>query len=155
VLVRSAPPHAVDATVTIHATQVRGVPDYAAFVARPTCLERVEQRLKIGVGEIARAFEDDGQEPLKPYASAREFGQELRLVLANARAYNERFRRNPHNVGYNICLAVDAVQPVLEEALFQFAFEAYERVGRMRLENSWEKKVAEEINEEVAAKRVV
>ncbi|CAH0372284.1 unnamed protein product [Pelagomonas calceolata] len=134
---------------------VRGVPDYAAFVARPTCLERVEQRLKIGVGEIARAFEDDGQEPLKPYASAREFGQELRLVLANARAYNERFRRNPHNVGYNICLAVDAVQPVLEEALFQFAFEAYERVGRMRLENSWEKKVAEEINEEVAAKRVV
>ena len=111
--------------------------------------------MKIGVGEIARAFEDDGQEPLKPYASAREFGQELRLVLANARAYNERFRRNPHNVGYNICLAVDAVQPVLEEALFQFAFEAYERVGRMRLENSWEKKVAEEINEEVAAKRVV
>ena len=79
----------------------------------------------------------------------------MRLVLANARAYNERFRRNPHNVGYNICLAVDAVQPVLEEALFQFAFEAYERVGRMRLENSWEKKVAEEINEEVAAKRVV
>ena len=67
----------------------------------------------------------------------------------------ERFRRNPHNVGYNICLAVDAVQPVLEEALFQFAFEAYERVGRMKLENSWEKKVAEEINEEVAAKRVV
>jgi len=47
------------------------------------------------------------------------------------------------------------VQPVLEEALFQFAFEAYERVGRMKLENSWEKKVAEEINEEVAAKRVV
>ena len=134
---------------------VRGVPDYAAFVARPTCLERVEQRLKIGVGEIARAFEDDGQEPLKPYSSAREFGQELRLVLENARAYNERFRRNPHNVGYNICLAVDAVQPVLEEALFQFAFEAYERVGRMKLENSWEKKVAEEINEEVAAKRVV
>ena len=134
---------------------VRGVPDYAAFVARPTCLERVEQRLKIGVGELARAFEDDGQEPLKPYSSAREFGQELRLVLENARAYNERFRRNPHNVGYNICLAVDAVQPVLEEALFQFAFEAYERVGRMKLENSWEKKVAEEINEEVAAKRVV
>ena len=131
------------------------MPDYAAFVARPTCLERVEQRLKIGVGEIARAFEDDGQEPLKPYSSAREFGQELRLVLENARAYNERFRRNPHNVGYNICLAVDAVQPVLEEALFQFAFEAYERVGRMKLENSWEKKVAEEINEEVAAKRVV
>ena len=149
---RSAPPRAIDATIMRPRTQVRGVPDYAAFVARPTCLERVEQSLKIGVGEIARAFEDDGQEPLKPYASAREFGQELRLVLENARAYNERFRRNPHNVGYNICLAVDAVQPVLEEALFQFAFEAYERVGRMKLENSWEKKVAEEINEEVAAK---
>ena len=84
-------------------------------------LERVEQRLKIGVGEIARAFEDDGQEPLKPYASARGVWAKLRLVLENARAYNERFRRNPHNVGYNICLAVDAVQPVLEEALFQFA----------------------------------
>ena len=42
---------------------VRGVPRLCGLRREAACLERVEQRLKIGVGEIARAFEDDGQEP--------------------------------------------------------------------------------------------
>ena len=134
---------------------VKGVPDYAAFVARPTCLERVEKRIKLGCGEIARALDEDYNEPVVPYKEAREFGNELRLVLTNAKSYNERFRNNPHNVGSNICLAVDAVEPVLEEALFHFAFEAYERVQRAKIENSWEKVTAEEMNVEAAERRVV
>jgi len=136
--------------------KVVGVPDYSASVAQPTCLELIARKL----GEVKTKlptdatpdFEDDDGE-VQPFETLGDFAQECRRIFSNALAYNARFRHGPANSVSNlVCAAVEVLSPILEDALFALALDAYERVGRERISIKWDRKKMELHNEETAVR---
>jgi len=124
------------------------VPDYTQFVAEPTSIKRVEQRLALSLSAENLTPEATNLLPeyyqLEPYETLGEMAMELRRVFTNALKYNARFRADPNSRGAQICQAVDLLSPILEDALFNLAFEAYDRVRTDRILGDWNRQIAEQ-----------
>ena len=92
----------------------RGVPDYSQFVAKPTCLERVDARLGLCARDRAHVADSSAQdagidsELLDPYETMGDFALECKLIFENALAYNDRYRYDVKNAAFVVCAAVDA-----------------------------------------------
>ncbi|KAJ8602471.1 hypothetical protein CTAYLR_001193 [Chrysophaeum taylorii] len=125
--------------------------DYAQFVAEPTCLDAIEQRLNQSTAERKAGQRIDAE----PYESLADFALELRRVFSNAVAYNGRFRDRSGTQGFHVMKAVDVLTPVLEDALFALAVDAYERIGRDRVVNLWTQSKVDDINRRVQERREI
>lgn len=128
---------------------VVGFPDYAQFVAEPTCLEDIETRLNASTAERKAGQRVE----IDPYDTMSDFASEVRRIFTNATAYNGVFREKPGTSGYYVMKAVETLVPVLEDALFVLALDSYERIGREQIVNYWTKSKVALINEQAKEKQ--